>query len=656
MAKDSHSRQRFETEFIDRLVELTAADSAAIWSPSETLGAATHWRLRAERTGSGDDRDALWLDPANRTLRARLVELASNCEDKRTFAAEQRIPEFGNAVIPCDLTFAIVQIDDEPIALIELTFPPNRCLAVRDGTNQLLDVATEIALDYYRSWNLRQLKDRTQARGKLDRFVLRAHQDFDLARVCQSIANDGRELLQCDRLSVLLRKGKQMKLESVSGVDLLDRRSQTLFAIERLARDTALDDRSCWFRESEVSADAFPAVKQYFADTEAERVGLVAIHSTGHETGEKEPLALFVVEYFDSNDRFEEDVLQGRAEWMALHASSAIGNASRVSRLPFSRFSRWLDANVLHGRRVSFTLILALAIIGGVIGLCVVPAQFVIEARGELQPVHQELIFAPREGIVTSLPAIEQANMKGDTTTGTRVQPEDIVVQLQNSELEYQLTTLLGEQATTDQQLDSTAVILEQIGRSSDPQQRTRFDELTAQSQELRVRKQALEKRIKLLRDELATLSVRAGMAGEILTWKVVDELMLKPVQQGERLMRIIDPDGPWRLELYVPDRHIGYVQAGRQSRTEPQMLTFIHKSDPQREYHGVVSEIAMSTEWYPQYGAAVRVVGEIRQDEQMTSLRPGTTVIAKIDCGRKPMGYVWLYDLIDTVRMKLLF
>ena len=30
--------------------------------------------------------------------------------------------------------------------------------------------------------------------------------------------------------------------------------------------------------------------------------------------------------------------------------------------------------------------------------------------------------------------------------------------------------------------------------------------------------------------------------------------------------------------------------------------------------------------------------------------------VIAKIDCGRRPLGYVWLHDLIEAVRTRILF
>jgi hypothetical protein len=33
-----------------------------------------------------------------------------------------------------------------------------------------------------------------------------------------------------------------------------------------------------------------------------------------------------------------------------------------------------------------------------------------------------------------------------------------------------------------------------------------------------------------------------------------------------------------------------------------------------------------------------------------------GASVSARIQCGQRSLGYVWLHDLIDAVRSKLLF
>ena len=40
----------------------------------------------------------------------------------------------------------------------------------------------------------------------------------------------------------------------------------------------------------------------------------------------------------------------------------------------------------------------------------------------------------------------------------------------------------------------------------------------------------------------------------------------------------------------------------------------------------------------------------------QMDQPRPGATAIPRIRCGAQPLGYVWLHDLIDAIRTRLLF
>jgi hypothetical protein len=40
----------------------------------------------------------------------------------------------------------------------------------------------------------------------------------------------------------------------------------------------------------------------------------------------------------------------------------------------------------------------------------------------------------------------------------------------------------------------------------------------------------------------------------------------------------------------------------------------------------------------------------------QIQQLRPRATAIPRIYCGQQSLGYVWLHDLIDTIRLQVLF
>jgi hypothetical protein len=49
-------------------------------------------------------------------------------------------------------------------------------------------------------------------------------------------------------------------------------------------------------------------------------------------------------------------------------------------------------------------------------------------------------------------------------------------------------------------------------------------------------------------------------LAGEVVTWDIHNRLIKRPVQRGQVLVRVADPDGPWQLEVYMPENHMGHV------------------------------------------------------------------------------------------------
>src|SRR5262249_5056852 len=61
--------------------------------------------------------------------------------------------------------------------------------------------------------------------ARLDAFAQRIHGSLVLTEVAFLIANEGRQLVNGDRLSVAVRRGRQASIEAISGIDWVDRRS-----------------------------------------------------------------------------------------------------------------------------------------------------------------------------------------------------------------------------------------------------------------------------------------------------------------------------------------------------------------------------------------------------------------------------------------------
>ena len=176
-----------------------------------------------------------------------------------------------------------------------------------------------------------------------------------------------------------------------------------------------------------------------------------------------------------------------------------------------------------------------------------------------------------------------------------------------------------------------------------------------AEIEQLTVQEQGLKKRYELLQAEEAELTVTSPIAGQVITWDPVELLATRPVERGQLLMTVADTAGPWVLEVLLPDRHAGDVLEARQQLGNALSVSFILATDPAVTYTGQIKEVSMSTEEDEEQGSALLVTVAVDR-AAIGTLRPGATVVAKIDCGPRSIGYVWLHELIRFVQAKILF
>jgi hypothetical protein len=145
-----------------------------------------------------------------------------------------------------------------------------------------------------------------------------------------------------------------------------------------------------------------------------------------------------------------------------------------------------------------------------------------------------------------------------------------------------------------------------------------------------------------------------------VVTWKVEDLLAGRPVIRGQTLMTLANPEGPWELELYVPERRLKHLQgaeklASKSGGRPPLEVEFTLSSHPGSQFEGHVAEIEQSAEVRGDEGNTVLVRVAIDKSK-LPPLHDQTTVTAKLYCGRTSIGYAWFCDLIETVQTKVLF
>jgi hypothetical protein len=112
-----------------------------------------------------------------------------------------------------------------------------------------------------------------------------------------------------------------------------------------------------------------------------------------------------------------------------------------------------------------------------------------------------------------------------------------------------------------------------------------------------------------------------------------------------------------------VPDDRIGHVLSAEEEQRaahgdEPlDDVSFIVATEPGATHSGRVQRIALATETDKTAGATVLVTADFdRSTIPADELRPGATIVAKIHCGRRSLGYVWLHELWETIQSKVLF
>jgi hypothetical protein len=87
--------------------------------------------------------------------------------------------------------------------------------------------------------------------------------------------------------------------------------------------------------------------------------------------------------------------------------------------------------------------------------------------------------------------------------------------------------------------------------------------------------------------------------------------------------------------------------------------VTFFLALNPGEKLEGKVEEIHRSAEVRGEDGNTVLLRVSLDQDrlrEVIAEPKIDAGATAKVHCGKRPIGYVYLHDLVDFVRAKILF
>jgi multidrug efflux pump subunit AcrA (membrane-fusion protein) len=520
---------------------------------------------------------------------------------------------------------------------LELSMPAD----VAQDRGLLTEVArsfAELAGEFFESRELDALRRQALHWRRLEAFVAAIHGSLATGPTAYAIANEGRLVAGCDRLTVTVGPGRQVA--AVSGVEAPDRRSDAVTSIGELAAAAVASGQARWDLGSE-SIDPIRLARAWEACRASSGAKRVQIAVLNEKTGRgHRPIGVLVAEWFD-----EARLTGPGIEPIAHHAESALANAVGATPGAIGSAVR-VVTRPLGPRALPKTVVVTALLSAAVAALCLWPAEFSVDARGQLRPVVQREVFAPRDGIVRTL----------NVRHGQQVSAGGELLVLADPSLDLDLEQVLGDLRTARQRLISIQAARTTAPASGRPadQALNRQGQLAGEEKELEERLAGLEKQLKILEHERDALTVLSPIDGVVLTWETADRLESRPVRRGQRLLTVAQPDGDWLVELFVPDRRIGHVLKARDA-TKELKLDYLIATDPAVTYHETVDSIALSTEPHDGTDASVKVTARISKAD-LGDLRPGSTVVGKIQCGRRPIGYVWFHDLFESFRTHVLF
>jgi multidrug efflux pump subunit AcrA (membrane-fusion protein) len=647
LSKSDLAPAEFYGEFLTRVVSALAAYGGAVWTTNDEGRLALQFQINLEQTNLRQSEDA--QRKHGRLLGRVLKSGEGGMVPPHSSAGEDA--ESGN---PTDFLLVLgpLKTDVAVLGVVEIFQRADTGLATQKGYLRFLLQMCDLAADFLKSRQLRHFSDRQTLWSQLEDFTKTVHASLHPRDTSYTIANEGRRLIDCDRVSVAIRRGRKCVIEAVSGQDMFDKRSNTIRLLAKLATEVVAAGEPLWYTGDthNLAPQIEEAVQEYVDEAHTKMIAVLPLarevsdnqdEQEKRENAERSFGALIVEQIEDS--RVPEPMTY-RVNVVARHSATALANALEYSDLFLMPVWRTLGKSkvILRARTLPKVIGASVAVVFAILFMIFFPANFTLQAKGTLEPVKRWDVYARIDGVVNELLVKH----------GEQVQRDQLLAKLRNTELEVALTEVTGKLATVRQRtLSLEREVLEGKDRMT-PEERAR---VLGQLMEARQELTSLTAQFTLYTKKKEELRVTSPAKGKIVTWDLYNRLIERPVQRGQVLMRVADTDDDWQLELRMPEDRMGHISKAQATLGPELPVTYILATEPGSQREGTVKEVHLSAEVRDEEGSNVLMKVKIDKSE-LGALRPGMNVTAKVYCGKRAIGYVWFHDLVAFIQSRVIF
>lgn len=680
----------FYGELLKKLLDALLAPSGAVWLINPQGNAAPVCQINLKEVGLDEKPDAV----PRQQVRAAMIQVALS-QGKPLHVmpntligdpAEGRAPP-GN---PTDFVLLLVPLiaNGQILGLLEVYQRTNRPPNAISGFLQFMSLMAETASRYHRNQQMGALLGQQQLWTQLEKFAQQVHQSLNPVEVAYLVANEGRRLIECDRVVVALRYGTNLKIEAVSGADVVETRSNQIQLLRTLCDAVLTWGEKLVYRgerDDGLPPRVLTALDAYLAEGQSRLLVIQPLPDERQKDTQQKARSVIVLECFDPPT--DASQLMARLDIIARHATPALFNAVEHRRIPL-RFLWMPLAKLQEGvggkaRMIWLLVFVALATVSAAMYL--VPYPLKLEATGQLSPTVGRKLY----------PAVAGTVKQFFVAPGEIVVPGQRLALLWNAEVAQKVDLLMAEIRSA--KAKEAAADAAYKAATTDPmaQERNRRDaenhRLTALVKQAEL--DAYADRIGADKDRPGFFEVRAPeftpeqMARflpnvqaqqNLRTWTVISsgfavEWIGKEARPSDALLSLAAKDATFEIELRIPQKHAGQILAAFDrldvDKLEVDFLLGTHKTEPfrgilyrSRIAREIVTNREDGSEAEPFVSAFV-----VLDDPAITSggmpvalIQNGTVagvdVHAKVRCGPARLGYALFYGVWEFFYERVIF
>ena len=487
----------------------------------------------------------------------------------------------------------------------------------------------------------------TLSQEQVGSYLHSIHTSIDQSLTCSNVANETRRLLECDRVSVVLKHRGKFRIFAISGQPSVNRRSNTTKLLEKLAGRLLKTGQSFWYPEEEGIPTPIGEVLDEYLSISAtrslvlepifEKVEDTVVDPESLESNRNRVIGGIIYEH--CHERWERTRVESVLEFATTHSGNAVRNAKQHHSLFLYPILNFLGKSrfVAAARILPKTLMVCAAILLAALVLVFWPVDFYVTANGILVPNEMRPVFSKVDGDVSRL-LVEH---------GSVVKQGDPLLVLTNREHEIRLKGLESQIKSTTQRLET---IQDQMFDHDSDDNRTVQENIAA----LRSQIANFEEQQTILKEINSDMTVSSPLTGKVISWDLEQRLQGRAIQRGQELMEVAAVDGDWELEIELPVNRYCHLVRELGSTPEPK-VSFLLAADTSKRYFGKIVEVETTASVNSNNEQFIRLKAKLEaSDLDIAQARTGVTT--KIYTGRTSLGYFWLHDIGEFLQKNVLF